>query len=211
MPERFIKRGTFAAVAATLGACTSVAVPPADHDLPEVLRAGPEYVLQSALEARGQAIFNCKRDGDVLHWRSDGFRATLVDDRRHSVGTVAPGGYFLAYDNSYVITRPIALAQVSAGGVPWARLDTRYQASPRRHEGRFGNTALVQRVRTVGGIPPRVDCNIEGSALYVPYSATYLFYTLPAGTQPALPRPATLPSVPASAAPSGHYPPLPPL
>jgi hypothetical protein len=42
--------------------------------------------------------------------------------------------------------------------------------------GRFANITSIQRVQTSGGLPPDPVCTVERTALYVPYSATYLFY-----------------------------------
>lgn len=161
---------------AGLAACVSPALPPTDADLPVTLRAGPHQHLDQVLTARGQTIYECRRDGAAQSWTREGDLATLVDPQRRSVGTVAPGGYFAAYDNSYVVTRPDAVAQVTAGTLVWARLVARNRQRMTR-DGRFARTSMIQQIDTTGGLPPEPLCDREGGTLLVPYSATYLIYS----------------------------------
>lgn len=189
-------------------ACTTPYLPPTDADLPITLRAGPNQHLDQTLTARGQSLYECRRDGNALSWSREGDLATLVDAQRRSVGTVAPGGYFVAYDDSYVATKPDAEAQVTAGTLVWARLVPRHRIDGARgrgtngahgvtsvyRSGSFGHTSLIQRVDTTGGLPPNPLCTREGGTLLVPFSATYLIYS-PAGN--ALPG-ASLSTLPTS-------------
>jgi hypothetical protein len=168
------------AAIASLAACATHA-PPAPVDLsriPGALRTAPELRLEQTLTARGQSIYECRRDGAVQIWWREGELATLVDDQRRSVGTVAPGEHFIAYDDSFVTARRDASAQVTAGTLVWARLVAKDPArrKPSPATGRFGRTAVVQRIDTTGGLPPDPLCQREGGTLLVPFSATYLFY-----------------------------------
>jgi hypothetical protein len=169
-----------ASALATLAACASQTPPPVldTSRIPDALRTAPDLQLDQTLTARGQSIYECRRDGAVQVWWSEGELATLVDDQRRSVGTVAPGGHFIAYDDSFVTTRREASAQVTAGTLVWARLAAKDPA--RRHAstgtGRFARISAVQRIDTTGGLPPDALCYREGGTLLVPFSATYLFY-----------------------------------
>ncbi|WGS54174.1 DUF3455 domain-containing protein [Paraburkholderia sp. D15] len=163
--------------ALTLAACTTPYSPPTDTDLPLTLRAGPNQHLDQVLSAHGQTLYECRRDGGARAWTREGDLATLVDPQRRSVGTVAPGGYFTAYDNSYVVTRADAFAQVTAGTLVWARLVARQQPGSVMREGRFARTSMIQQVDTTGGLPPDPLCDREGGTLLVPFSATYLIYS----------------------------------
>ncbi|WP_186310912.1 DUF3455 domain-containing protein [Paraburkholderia sp. BCC1886] len=206
-------------------ACTTPYLPPADADLPVTLRAGPNQHLDRALTARGQSLYECRRDGKALSWSREGDLATLVDAQRRSVGTVAPGGYFVAYDDSYVATKPDAEAQVTAGTLVWARLVPRHRIDEaqgrgangargahgvtsvyRSGTGSFAQTSLIQRVDTTGGLPPNPLCTREGGTLLVPFSATYLIYS-PAGNLLSGAPPSTIPTSHASPNPwagNGH-------
>ncbi|WP_232231887.1 DUF3455 domain-containing protein [Burkholderia sp. WSM2230] len=162
-------------------------VPPANETLPLSLRAESQEVLQDVLSAVGDEVWNCRRSGGTLQWTSAGAEATLVDQARKSVGTVMPNRMFSAYDGSYVIGRVTADETVTPGALPWQRMAARFNAGERMGDGRFARTTSVQRVLTSGGLPPNPVCNQEGVSLFVPYSATYLFYRAsdPAAVVPA--------------------------
>jgi len=166
---------------AALAACASSHVLPADDDLPATLRAGPAQHLDQVLTAHGQTVYECRRDGAVRLWVREGDLATLVDQQRQSVGTVVPGGYFTAYDTSYVVVRADAVAQVTAGTPVWTRFVARHRPGSAMRAGRFARTSIIQQVDTRGGLPSNPLCDREGSTLLVPYGATYLIYSALAG------------------------------
>ncbi|MDR6448561.1 hypothetical protein J2794_004692 [Paraburkholderia terricola] len=151
-------------------------VPPANDTLPVSLRVEREEVLQDVLSAVGDETYSCRRSGPTLSWTPTGAEATLVDQARNSVGTVMPNRMFNAYDGSYVIGRLVGDESVTPGALPWQRLATRFNTGERTGEGRFARTTSIQRVLTSGGLPPDPVCGQEGLSLFVPYSATYLFY-----------------------------------
>ncbi|MCA3783287.1 MAG: DUF3455 domain-containing protein [Burkholderia sp.] len=180
--SRFIESRTIRVLASaialvTLAACASPPVLPADDDLPAMLRAGPAQHLDQVLTARGQTVYECRRDGAMRLWAREGDLATLVDRQRQSVGTVAPGGYFTAYDSSYVVVRTDAVAQVTAGTPVWTRYVARRRPGSAMRTGRFTRTSIIQQVDTRGGLPSDALCEREGSTLLVPYGATYLIYS----------------------------------
>ncbi|WP_175865928.1 DUF3455 domain-containing protein [Burkholderia cepacia] len=164
-------------ILAALAACASSHVLPTDDDLPATLRAGPAQHLDQVLTAHGQTVYECRRDGAVRLWAREGDLATLVDPQRQSVGTVAPGGYFTAYDSSYVVVRTDAVAQVTAGTPVWTLFVARHRPGSTLRAGRFAHTSMIQQVDTRGGLPSDPLCDREGSTLLVPYGATYLIYS----------------------------------
>jgi hypothetical protein len=189
-----------------LGGCATPRKPPptANDALPVALRASQDEVLQEIMTTHGDETYICRRtalpsdpltrfgapsaasttgtvggvrtDHTQLLWDPFGSEATLVDAGGQSVGTVAPGHYFLSYDGSYVKTTTVAESQVGANALTWARYDAGYVAAPRPGNGRFSNISSIQRIDTSGGLPPQPTCEIEGSRLLVPYAATYMFY-----------------------------------
>jgi hypothetical protein len=172
---------TLAAAILLAGCATHAPPPPPDLSrIPDTLRADPAARLDDVLTARGQSIYECRRDGAVRIWWREGELATLVDAQRRSVGTVTPGEHFIAYDDSSVSTRRDAVAQVTANTLVWTRLiakDTGRRGARTIENGRFARTSVVQRIDTSGGLPPDALCEREGGTLLVPYSATYLFYS----------------------------------
>jgi len=178
-----------AVLLASLAACATQAPPAVDASrIPASLQAGPGQQLDEVLTARGQSVYECRRDGAVQLWFPEGELATLVDTARRSVGTVTPGGYFVAYDDSHVATRRDAVSQMTAGTLVWARLAAKNppgrSATARMTQGRFARTSVIARIDTTGGLPPDALCEREGGALFVPFSATYLFYSAAAQPSP---------------------------
>jgi hypothetical protein len=164
------------ACALGLAACAAPDVPPSNSTLPASLQAKPVEVLQEVFRVHGNETYVCQRNGNQLSWHATGTLATLVDASRHSAGVISPGGYFIATDGSYVVTRLLAQEIISASTLPWQRLTAVHSSAEPGEAGRFANITSIQRVQTSGGLPPDPVCTVERAALYVPYSATYLFY-----------------------------------
>lgn len=157
-------------------------IPPSNSTLPASLQAAPQEVLQDALNAVGEMTYDCRSDGKGLSWTPTGSEATLVDQARHSVGTIAPGRYFIAYDGSQFVGAVAGEEIVTAGALTWQRLVARMNEETDSHRGRFATVTSVQRVQTTGGLPPVATCMQAGQSLLVPYTATYLFYRAATGT-----------------------------
>ncbi|WXK34948.1 DUF3455 domain-containing protein (plasmid) [Mycetohabitans rhizoxinica] len=164
------------ACALGLAACATPDVPPSNSTLPASLQAKPVEVLQEVFRVHGNETYVCQRNGNQLSWHATGTLATLVDASRHSAGVISPGGYFIATDGSYVVTRLLAQEIISASTLPWQRLTAVHSSAEPGEASRFANITSIQRVQTSGGLPPDPVCTVERTALYVPYSATYLFY-----------------------------------
>ncbi|WP_337690237.1 DUF3455 domain-containing protein [Mycetohabitans sp. B46] len=164
------------ACALGLAACAAPDVPPSNSTLPASLQAKPVELLQEVFRVHGNETYVCQRNGNQLSWHATGTLATLVDASRHSAGVISPGGYFIATDGSYVVTRLLAQEIISASTLPWQRLTAVHSSAEPGEAGRFTNITSIQRVQTSGGLPPDPVCTVERTALYVPYSATYLFY-----------------------------------
>ena len=183
-------------------------VPSVNETLPATLRATSGEALQDVLTAAGDAIYRCKRNGAQLSWVGGHTEATLVDKGRNNVGTVMPDSYFAAYDGSYLIGRVGSEEIFTGSALPWQRLTAHGKRGLAASEGRFARVTSVQRVRTKGGIPPDAACSQEGVSLYVPYSATYLFYRAAQAGEPTSPTPLFTPgeTAPADerAAPESH-------
>ncbi|SFU23659.1 Protein of unknown function [Paraburkholderia aspalathi] len=198
-PAQLLRPSMTCLVAGCLLALAGCATPPkpppptADESLPVALRANQDEVLQEVITTHGDETYICRRikagpvalpdtipgvarDGTQLLWDPLGSEATLVDAAGQSVGTVAPGRYFLSYDGSYVIGNVAAESQVGANALTWARYTARFVAAPRPGEGRFADVSSIQRIDTTGGVPPQPSCELEGAHLLVPYGATYMFY-----------------------------------
>jgi Protein of unknown function (DUF3455) len=190
-----------AAALGTLAGCATREVPPANTMLPESLRTPPQEVLEDALTAVGETIYNCRRQGGRLAWVDKGSEATLVDGARRDVGTLIPGPRFVAYDGSYVSGRIAAQEIVATDALAWQLIVARRTTGAEKGKGRFAKVTSIQQVRTRGGLPPQPDCSQQGISMLVPFSATYLVYrsaSVPPAANPA-PAAGTAAPVPATA------------
>jgi len=159
------------------GACAAPPVlPPMNSDLPLTLQAPAQDVLDDVLLSGGDVIYQCDRNPVELDWIYFGVESTLFDSSGENAGTILPGGYFMADDGSYVLAKLDAEVRGPKDSFPWARLTARFNAGSPTSVGRFARTALIQRVNTIGGLPPSQTCEPDGAMLYVPYSATYMIY-----------------------------------
>jgi hypothetical protein len=186
-----------ASFAGGLSGCASTHVAePASATLPAELRIGPEQTLDQVLVTRGDETWRCERDsGDArviaagtqsaLRWAQVGSAGTLVDQARQNVGNVLPGGYFVAYDGSFVRAQMARQSQVNANTLTWVLYSVPHDAGTRFDPRRFARISSIERIATAGGLPPDPRCSHEGLRLLVPYSATYLLYRTTASVPPA--------------------------
>jgi hypothetical protein len=168
-------------LATVLSACAGPpppVTPPLNSELPVELRASPNQHLDEVLTATGQIRYVCRGPVHGLQWTREGTVATLFDSSHRRVGTIAPGGYFIADDHSYLVARDAASVQISANDLAWSRLASRFNADGGAlpNPGRFSLTSLIQVVQTTGGLAPSFPCAHPGGSQPVPYSATYMIY-----------------------------------
>jgi hypothetical protein len=82
------------------------------------------------------------------------------------------GPTWQANDGSKVIGARLASAIVEEDAIPWLLLE----AVSNEGEGAFGDTTYIQRVNTMGGVPPETPGTYAGQEVLVPYFAEYYFY-----------------------------------
>jgi hypothetical protein len=159
-------------------ACPSLGAlkPPA---VPAPLEAPAGASLMLRYRAVGTQIYTCKAlEGAAtgFAWSFKAPQADLLDDTCAKVGTHFAGPTWKAnVDESAVVGMKAAEAPApEANAIPWLLL----KASSTTGTGLMSSVVAVQRVDTVGGIPPAVECSaaVMGTEKRVPYTATYYFY-----------------------------------
>lgn len=155
-----------------LGAVKPPAVP-ADLEAP----AGASLMLRYF--AAGSQIYTCKAlEGAAtgFAWSFKAPQADLYDEGCAKVGTHFAGPTWkLNADESAVVGMKAAEAPApAANAIPWLLL----KAGSTTGTGVMNSVVAIQRVDTVGGIPPAVDCSAAtvGTVKKVPYTAVYYFY-----------------------------------
>ncbi len=150
-------------------------------DAPIVVPSGSGRILLHAV-AKGSQNYRCASlavDGGAGYaWSLVGPEATLSDCHAATIGshfaTDAGAVEWQMPGGAYVVAHKVAASTVDVGSVPWLLL------SVDRHDGSgpFAKARYVQRVHTLGGVPPNESCDAsrEGTLQKVPYSSDYIFY-----------------------------------
>jgi len=155
-------------IAALLAAGCSAprALPPGS---PPALKVPPNERLSLEAFADGVQIYACSPAGE---WVFKAPEAQLTDRGGRKIGIHYAGPTWEASDGSKVVGEVKARENArSAQDIPWLLLAAK-SASGR---GTLGRTRSIQRMDTVGGMPPPGSC-APGAETRVPYKATYYFY-----------------------------------
>lgn len=164
------------ASAAALAACTST--PPVA--VPAAIAVPASQSLATVASARGVQIYECRKDKGLDGWVFVAPEATLFDAGGSEIGShglVANGAgpFWQAVDGSRIVGAVKGRAEAPQNGaIAWLLLSTTSDGP----QGTFSAVKNVQRVNTVGGLPPKEGCAPEtyGQRLRVPYTATYQFF-----------------------------------
>jgi hypothetical protein len=147
--------------------------------VPDRLAARSDESLAMIVAARGVQVYECregkKGDAAIHEWALLGPEAELYDARGSRVGRHA-GSVWEAADGSRVQgTVKDQATGPSGASIPWLLVTTR-TAGP---AGAFSNVTSIQRVNTVGGVPPSTGCDEKGKGkrARVSYTADYYMYT----------------------------------
>lgn len=147
--------------------------------VPEALKPGADQALAMTVAAIGAQVYECKatlRKGAVDHeWVFLAPEADLFDKQGQRIGHHGASPYWQAADGSQVRGTLEARADAPiAGAIAWLLLSTRASGP----EGRFSRVTSIQRVNTLGGVPPALPCAGDnlGRSVRVAYSADYHLY-----------------------------------
>jgi hypothetical protein len=99
--------------------------------------------------------------------------ATLSDTEGNVVALHFAGPTWQSNSGSKVVgDLPPKAITMDSDSIAWLRLN----AKSAEGDGIFAGTTYIQRVNTVGGLPPREDGTVVGQVARVPYVADYFFY-----------------------------------
>lgn len=173
-----------------LGVCASTALmllvagcstaPVAASSVPAAIEAPSTVGPVLRWYARGTQNYTCtaRPDGGA-EWKLSAPEATLhtsAEAGAPQVGTHGGGPTWVANDGSRFVGDGAAAKKTSPdpSAVPWLLVPKKEGDAA----GTLGGVEYVQRVDTVGGLPPATGCNpaTVGATVPIPYSATYVFY-----------------------------------
>jgi len=150
---------------------------PSAPDVPAKIQVDEGYKVFLVGHAIGVQIYTCKATPTGYSWGSSTPRADLYGDSGQVIATHYGGPTWEAKDGSKAIGTRVDGVTVDTTAIPWLLLSATTSAGPGGD--RLVPTAFIQRVATVGGLPPAAaDCNAEtvGTVEEVDYTADYYFW-----------------------------------
>ena len=175
-PRRLRRAAACAVVAlASAAAAAQAAEPgiPTEIQIP----AGNKLFLEA--HATGVQMYDCVAVAGGYAWSAPTPRADLYGANGKHIGIHYGGPTWEATDGSKVVARRDApRVTVDPTAIPWLRLSAVSVAAGPDGD-RFAGTSYIQRVATVGGLPPAAgECTAETAGTHeeIPYSAEYRFW-----------------------------------
>jgi len=153
------------------------AIPPSN--VPPALQVPGAEVLTRVLHGSGVQIYECRpspQGASQFAWALQAPAADLSDASGKDVGRHYEGPTWQANDDSKVVGELVARDPGPLpSAVPWLLLRAKSTAG----KGMFAKVQFIQRLNTVGGLPPQTGCDSShvGQRTRVAYSADYYFYS----------------------------------
>jgi hypothetical protein len=147
-----------------------LASPAAEQTLPESIAAPGGQPVMTA-HAAGAQIYECAANAaGSLGWRLREPIATLMVSG-HTVGRHFAGPTWQLTDGSFVVGKVSGSAPgETSDDIPWLRLEV----AAGQAVGEFASVAVIQRIKTKGGVLAGA-CDTIGAIRSVPYSSDYVF------------------------------------
>jgi hypothetical protein len=163
-------------LALSVAACS--AAPVGHVAVPDSLRVADDLALSVEAFATGVQIYECTASEErpsEYTWKFKAPEASLSDSSGHLIGKHYAGPAWEAADGSKVLGAVMAQAPApEAGSIPWLLLAAKSTSGL----GIFGETRMIRRLRTNGGVAPPATCGPDNlqQVARVPYTAVYEFY-----------------------------------
>ena len=172
--HRPLLTGILAALAA-LPAAQAAQAAPEGPDVPTRIQVEEGNKVSLVRHAVGVQIYTCNGSS----WGPSTPRADLYDDNGKLRGTHFGGPTWQDQDGSKVVGQRVDGVTVDPTAIPWLLLRAASKSAGPDGGDRLAETTFIQRVATVGGLPPAAaDCNPDavGMKAEVPYTADYYFW-----------------------------------
>ncbi|HVO57325.1 MAG TPA: DUF3455 domain-containing protein [Dongiaceae bacterium] len=160
-------------------ACAASALLPQSlpSDVPDELKPPADAHLVLQAHAKGVQIYGCQVGSDQkLAWILKGPEAELFNEKGESIGKHSAGPAWELSDGSGVTGKVVAKKDAPGGtAIPWLLLSV----TGRSGSGGLSGVSAIQRLHTVGGLPPdskSCDEPRRGQETRSSYSADYYFY-----------------------------------
>jgi FtsP/CotA-like multicopper oxidase with cupredoxin domain len=167
-----------AACAAVALASAAGAAQATEPGIPTDIQVAEGNKLFLEVHATGEQIYDCVAVAGGHAWSAATPRADLYGANGQLIGIHYGGPTWEAKDGSKVVAKRDAGVTVDPTAIPWLRLSAA-STSAGPDGDRLDGTTWIQRVATVGGLPPAAaDCTAAtaGTRKEIPYSADYRFW-----------------------------------
>jgi Protein of unknown function (DUF3455) len=174
--SRRLRRAAACAAVALVSAAGAAQA--AETSIPTDIQIADGSKLFLEAHATGVQIYNCVPVASGYAWSAPTPRADLYGDNGKLIATHYGGPTWEARDGSKVVAKRDAGVTVDPTAIPWLRLAA-VSSSAGPDGARLAGTKWIQRVATVGGLPPAAgECTAAtaGTRTEVPYSADYRFW-----------------------------------
>jgi hypothetical protein len=146
-------------------------------EVPESLKAPAGEEVLFVTHAKGVQIYVCQVGADQkFSWTLKGPEAELKDRSGKTIVHHFAGPSWKYTDGSLVTGKVIAKQDApKADAIPWLLLT----AASHTGEGMFSQVTSIQRIHTMGGMPPEeiaCDASASGKEVRSAYEADYYFY-----------------------------------
>jgi hypothetical protein len=148
-------------------------------NLPAAVRvpAGNKVAMETV--GTGEITYQCREKqgaSGAYEWFFVGPRAALSDRSGTRVGSYyGPPATWESMDGSRLTATQVAVAPASTGNIPYQLV----KANPAMGQGKMTGVTYIQRVATMGGVPPSTACaaGTLGANEVVKYQADYIFWS----------------------------------
>jgi hypothetical protein len=174
--SRRLRRAAVGAVIALASAAGAAQA--AEPGIPTDIQVTDGSKLFLEAHATGVQIYDCVAVAGGYAWSAPTPRADLYGGNGKRIGIHYGGPTWEAKDGSNVVGKRDTGVTVDPTAIPWLRLSVASSNAGPAGD-RLAGTKWIQRVATVGGLPPAaVDCTAAtaGARKEIPYSADYRFW-----------------------------------
>ena len=166
-------------LAAACGSMGSPAMTMYSQDaLPDAVRVPAGHKVAMETVGVGEITYECRDKANApgaMEWAFVGPKAVLNDRSGKMVGSYfGPPATWQSGDGSRITGTQVAVSPAAPGNIPVQLV----KANPAEGSGAMSGVSFIQRVATMGGVAPAMECAVanKGTKQTVKYQADYIFW-----------------------------------
>jgi hypothetical protein len=143
--------------------------------VPAAIRPDKSHLPYLIAHANGRQIYQCSLQNGAYEWVLQGPKAQLTDDKGHLIGWHDYGPVWRDGRGGRITGKILNTLEIHPpSATPWLLL----KIIDHQGKGDFTKAAFINRIHTIGGLPPSSACNANhlGSEKQISYRADYVFY-----------------------------------